>query len=172
MKLDKVVAFDLSTEGLNPMQDRIIGITVKTATEERIFAERDEKVMLKQFWDYIKQKEFSRFVTFNGWRFDWKMLLLRSIKHRVKMVDIRESHVDLREVVFGSNLDERKIKGKLCDFQDLLGINFVNNGYEKMHMSLLWDDKARQLRGLNEFLLRDVKVTWKLYEYVKEAGLI
>lgn len=164
--MNKIIVFDLATEGLEPFKHRIIGITTKTEEEERIFTERDEKKILEQFWLYITEKGFNKVVGFNSENFDIPMLIIRSIKHKIKMdEDFRKKSIDLRQLIF--NGEQRK--GKLEDFKELLGINFEENGYRKMHMSLLWE--ARHLTKLRDFLSRDVKITWCLYEYVREAGL-
>jgi len=62
-----------------------------------------------------------------------------------------------------------RMKGKLEDFQGLLDIQFPESRYAKMHMSVLWE--AGDLTDLQQFLLRDVKITWKLYENMEVAGL-
>lgn len=163
--MNNVIVFDLSTEGLEPLKHRIIGITTKTATEEKIFTHRDEKKVLEDFWSYINENEFEKFVGFNSNNFDIPMLIVRSIKHKVRMYNIKEKSVDLRNKIFG---DEHK-KGTLHNFQELLDIKYVEEGYAKMHMSLLW--QAGHLKDLKEYLLRDVRITWKLYENLLEVGL-
>ncbi len=163
---NNVLIFDLSTEGLEPVKHRIVGITIKTALEEKIFTHRDEKEILKQFWEYVDRKNFDKIIGFNSDNFDVPMLIVRSIKHNIHLINIRERFIDLRRIIFG---EERK-KGTLQDFQNLLGIEILENGYAKMHMSLLWE--AAHLKNLEEYLLQDVRITWKLYLRVREAGLI
>ncbi len=162
----KELIFDLSTEGLEPVKHRIVGITTKTALEERIFTSRDEKKLLEDFWIYMKEKNFEKIVGFNSDNFDIPMLIIRSIKHNIKTINIKGKSLDLRKVLFG----EQHKKGTLQDFQNLLGITFVENGYSKMHMSLLWE--VNTLKNLEENLLQDVRITWKLYLRIKEVGLI
>ena len=168
MSQKKVLAFDLSTEGLNPLKHRIIGITVKTAKEELIISYRNEKEMLQHFWAYIKQGDYDVLTGFNSLALDVPMLITRSIKHRVKLAsNFLEKHIDIRKVIIGkSNIKS----GKLDEFRELLDIKFPESHYQKMHMSLYWE--SMDIAGLNEFLLRDVVITWKLYEHMQGANLL
>lgn len=160
--------FDLSTEGLEPLKHRIIGITTKTETEEQIFTDRDEKKMLEDFWNYVESCSFDKLIGFNSSAFDVPMLIVRSIKHKITIPNLNDRLVDLRKLIFG---DEERRKGTLEDFRELLGINFSNCNYRNMHMSLLWEQRY-EFTKLKEFLLRDVVITWQLYKHIEEAGLI
>ena len=167
MEKNNYCVFDLSTEGLEPLKHRILGITTKTEDEERIFTQRDEKALLSEFWAYVEAKQFQRLIGFNSDNFDVPMLIVRSIKHKVEIPCIKDKLVDLRKVIIGYT-EHRK--GTLDDFKDLLEISFFDSRYRNMHMSLLWE--TEDIPKLREFLLRDVKVTWQLYEHVSGAGLI
>lgn len=164
--MEKTLVFDVSSEGLDPLRHRIIGITTKTLTSERIITERDEKKLLENFWAYIRRNQFEKIVGFNSSNFDVHMLIIRSVKHKVAFADLRGKLYDLRKAIFG----DEHARGTLREFQELLELNFPESRYRKLHMSLLWE--APQLTELREFLLQDVKITWKLYEHVSEAGLI
>lgn len=164
---EKVLVFDLATMGLEPIKHRIIGITTKCDFEERIFANRDERLLLVMFWEYVRSMKFTKLVGFNSDEFDIPMLMVRSVIHKVPMADVIHDSVDLRKVVF-NGLGNKC--GKLTEFQELLGIEFPESRYRKMDMFLLWS--TPELHDLEQFLLRDVKVTWSLFEHTKEAGLI
>lgn len=165
--LKQSVVFDISSEGLDPLKHRICGISVKTSQEEQIFAERDEKIILERFWSYIEQNLAKKIVGFNSDNFDIPMLIVRSIKYNVSIPDIEGKTIDLRKIIFK---EIENPKGKLSDFKELLGMEFPESGFKKMHMSILWEDKS--ILDLNQFLLRDVKVTWKLYEHMVGVGLV
>ena len=62
--------FDLSTEGLEPLKHRIIGVTTKTETEEQIFTDRDEKKILEDFWNYVESCNFDKLIGFNSSSFE------------------------------------------------------------------------------------------------------
>lgn len=160
------IVFDISSEGLEPIQHRIIGISVKTALEERIFTSRNEKHLLEMFWAYLKNKQFDKLIGFNSDNFDVPFLIVRSIKHKIPILNIRDKSIDLRKILFG---DQHR-KGTLTDFQHLLGIEIVENGYAKMHMSLMWE--RDNMHNLKECLLNDVRITWKLYLILRRIGLI
>lgn len=164
MESSKAMIFDLATEGLEPLKHRIVGVTIKTTNEEKIITNRDEKILLEEFYKFIEVNNFDKIVGFNSQSFDIPMLTIRSIKHKVTMPNLKGKLIDLRNALAGDK------KGTLEDFQQLLGITFFDSRYKKMHMSLLWE--ADKLPKLEEFLLRDVKITWQLYEHVKGAGLI
>ena len=159
-----VIVFDISTDGIELLKNRIVGITTKSATEERILTYRDEKKILEEFWHYVNS--FQKIAGFNSSNFDVPMLIIRSIKHKIQIPNLKDKLVDLRNIIFGGY--ERK--GKLEDIQQLLEISFFDSRYKKMHMSLLWE--ANNIPKLKEFLLRDVKITWQLYEHIEGAGLI
>ncbi len=165
--LKQSVVFDISSEGLDPLKHRICGISVKTSQEEHIFAERDEKTILERFWSYIEQNLARKIVGFNSDNFDIPMLIIRSMKHNVSIPDIKEKTIDLRKIIFK---EIEKPKGKLSDFKELLGMEFPESGFKKMHMSILWEDKS--ILELNQYLLRDVKITWELYERLIGVGLL
>jgi len=164
--MSKAIVFDLSTEGLESLKDRIVGITTKDELEEKIFTHRDEEKILREFWSYVALGDYDKIIGFNSHQFDVPFLIMRSIKNKVRISkQFRNRSIDLREAV---GLQDKK--GKLKDFQEMLGIEFPAIGYGKMHMSLLWG--ASDIKNLREFLLRDVKVTWALYAHMAEAGLV
>jgi uncharacterized protein YprB with RNaseH-like and TPR domain len=167
MNKENVLVFDLATMGLEPIKHRIIGITTKCGTDERIFANKDEKALLVAFWEYVRSMRFTKLVGFNSDEFDIPMLIMRSVIHKVPIDDIIHRSIDLRKLVF--NGINHKC-GKLVEFQELLGIEFSESRFRKMDMFLLWS--MPELYELREFLLRDVKITWILYEHTRESGLI
>ncbi len=166
-KMKDMVFFDIGTKGLKPFEDRIIIITLMYGDEEVIFTNRDEATILKQFWKYLRRNNFKKIVGFNSDVFDIPMLVIRSIKHRIKMMDLTGRSLDIRKVII-SDRDNRK--GKLQDFKKLLDIEFEPSGYYKMHASILWEDPDN--KELREFLLQDVRITWTLCRRLIEVGLI
>ena len=164
----KALVFDISSEGLEPLQHRIVGITIKTELEEKIFTDREETKVLVDFWKYLNDNNFEMIIGFNSEGFDVPFLLVRSVKYGLKMANVKDKFMDLRKMIFG---DEHR-KGKLQDFQNLLGIEKLKSGFAKSHMSLLWDEKARHIENLNDLLLQDVRITWELYLKMKEVGMI
>lgn len=168
MNENNAIAFDLSTEGLEPLKHRILGIMVITSIEELIFTNRDEKKLLEDFWAYIIKNNFNKIVGFNSHNFDVPMLIIRCIKHKINIPNLKGKLIDTRKIIFG-NQENRK--GSLDDFRELLGIQFTESRFNNMHLSLLWDS-SYELPKLKEFLFRDAKVTWELYKNLEGVGLI
>ena len=157
------VVFDISTEGLEPTKHRIVGVTVKTEKEEKVITSRDEKEVLYRFWAFLREGRFDAYITFNGDHFDIPFLIIRSIKYNVPVFDLLQKSVDMRQILFnGSGL-----KGKLCNFYEVLGMEQSKTGFSKQHMSVLWEEP--QLLKLKETLLEDVKLTWELYKRYAEV---
>lgn len=163
---NNVLVVDLSTEGLESAKHRIIGISVKSEKEEQIFAYRDERLLLVEFWNYLKKHKFSRIVGYNSDYFDIPFLVVRSILNGVDMLELKGVSCDVRRILFRN----QKAKGKLSDFKHIVELPENKKKYSKMHMSLLWD--CYDLPDLQEFLLEDVRITYALYQKVKEAGLV
>lgn len=161
------IIIDISTEGLEPLKHRIIGITTKNHKEEKIFTHREEKTVLQQFWNYIQQNNFQKIIGFNSQYFDIPFLITRSIKYKIQIPNIGNKTQDLRIILSCGNQRQR---GKLTDYKKLLDIQFPDYGYGKMHMSLLWENT--NLPELKQTLLQDVKITWQLYLHLNEAGIL
>jgi DNA polymerase elongation subunit (family B) len=107
-KIDEnVLVFDLSTEGLEPLKSRIIGITCKDNTGERIFAKRQERELLVEFWEHITNGNYTQIVGYNSDDFDLPFLIIRSLKYGVKMCQIIRNSIDLRKLVFYGNNNRR-----------------------------------------------------------------
>lgn len=158
------VVLDIETTGLNPLQDRIIAIGLKTKKCEAIFIENDESVMLDNFWNHLRQFDYFRLIGFNV-PFDARFLILRSLLHRIKVIDIWGKLVDLRWIL----LHDKYAKGTLNDFGVFLGIGTKYNGFEGAHAQILWQQgKASEL--LN-YLSRDLMMTFKIFVRCEEIGL-
>jgi DNA polymerase elongation subunit (family B) len=164
-RTDNVLAFDLATTGLNLLQDRIVAIYCKTETDEFIFT-GNERLLLVRFWMLVRSKGFEKIIGFNINYYDLLLLLIRSMKYKIAIYDIRDKVVDMRHIYLNGQVFN---KGKLSDFEKLLGINYPDSPYCK--------SDVQRLNGycppdLKEFLLRDVKSTWIMYEHARASGVI
>lgn len=65
----KHVCFDIETERLDPLTHRVTAIGIKTYDEERVFINKDESLLLKEFWNYLWGKDFM-LIGFNSKTFD------------------------------------------------------------------------------------------------------
>ena len=125
--------------------------------------------MLEEFWDYVSTGLYldKKLVGFNSDAFDVPFLIIRSIKNKVTIPNLRGRLFDVRKLIFRG---DRYQKGTLEEFRALLGWPPADSRYKKMHFSLLWD--TDNLPNLKQFLLGDVRLTWQLYKIVSEAGLV
>lgn len=164
--MNNPLVFDVASTGLEPLHDRIIGITCKALHEERIFTSPDEKIILEEFFAYVSSNNFDAFVGYNNLHFDIPMIRVRCLKHRVVVPDLVTQAVDLRRILF----DREKIKGKLSEFGEFLGLKFPEVDFTKRNISLLWENhRSKELRS---FLLQDVKITWELFINAREVGIL
>jgi DNA polymerase elongation subunit (family B) len=162
------LVYDICTTGLEPIKDRIIGITCKTKTEEVIITESDEKQIILRFLTYIQRRNIDAVVGFNNNNFDNIFLRVRALKYASPMYILRRiQFIDMRKIIF--NGYEFK-KGKLKDFQELFEIEYAESRYTKSDMSVLWDTPDAE--SLKDFLMQDVRFTWRLYLRAMEVGLI
>lgn len=162
------VIFDIETTGLNPVKDRITAIGVKNGFGEDALIDKDEKYILEEFWKMVRRKyPYLRLVGFNCLSFDIPFILIRSFKHGVKVFDIRGKVIDLRYVLSHGN---RYQQGKLEEYAKLIGLSTKYNGYNGSDAVKLWE--ANKLNELREYVLSDVKITFGVYQRVKEVGLL
>jgi DNA polymerase elongation subunit (family B) len=127
----------------------------------------DERALLCAFWEYVRARKFSKVVGYNIDQFDLPMLIIRGLKHGIAIGSIVKNSLDLRKKVFFGADNHR---GKLWEFQELLGIKFPYSRFHKTDMYLMWS--TPDIFELQQFLLRDVKITWQLYVQAREAGLV
>lgn len=71
----------------DPKYSKVILICVKPINQEvKVFHNEDEKQLLTEFWDYMKNNfTNTTLVTHNGYKFDIPFLILRSCIHNVKI---------------------------------------------------------------------------------------
>jgi len=162
------IIFDIETMGLDPLNDRITAIGTKQGKKEIIFTHEDEKVMLDEFWDYLRGWKLNeiRLIGFNSYPFDVPFLLIRSLKHNVKVVDIRYKNLDLRRVMINGSYK----KGTLEDYAILVGHYGKFKGMDGPVVAMLW--KQGKTKELVKYLVQDLKMTYALYQRLEEIGLI
>jgi len=161
------IIFDIETLGLNPLKDRITAIGIKTKNQEKIITHKSEKAILTEFWAYLRRTHPFRLIGFNNFEFDNNYLIIRSMLYRIKVLDINYKSIDLRKKLMGWN---KYKQGKLEDFSNFLGYEPKYNGYCGSHIPLLWKDN--KIDELMEYLKQDIRMTWKIYEALKEIEYI
>lgn len=163
---EKILVFDLSTTGLRPLNDRILGITCKSLDEEKIFSSENEQELLERFWNYVEKNGFNKLVGYCIHSFDIPMLNIRSLKYCITIPPVIKESIDLRKVLF-NGMNQH---GRLIEFQELLGIRFPQSHFQKRDMFLMWTNP--DIYDLREYLLRDVKITWNLLMQARSAGIL
>lgn len=162
------MCFDIETTGLDPFSSRITAIGVSNGFGTDAMVDKDEKYILEKFWEGVRRKyPYIRLVGFNCQGFDMPFLIIRSLKHNIKVFDLKGRIIDLREVLSNGN---RYQKGKLDDYAKLIGIEQKYNGYSGFEAIRLWNEN--KLDELKEYVLTDVRITHKLYERMKETGIV
>lgn len=164
----ETICFDIETTGLNPIQDRITAIGIKTSGMETAIIDEDERNILEKFWELVGWKyPYIRLVGFNCQGFDMPFIIIRSFKHFVKVSDVRGKVIDLRLVLSHGN---RYQQGKMEEYAALIGLKGKHNGYDGSDAIRLW--KEDELEELRKYVLSDVRATYGIYERVKGVGLI
>ena len=164
---------DKTEDALSPINGRVIAIGMKFLKEELIIMEEDEKLLIQQFWDKIRElnKRFSviRYVGFNIRDFDFYFIINRSLHHNVEIVRPGNSvFIDLREHLtlfrtYGKS-------GKLDDYAKLIGVAGKYKDLKGEEVPLLW--KKKQFEEIREYLRQDLFMTHALFERCKNIGLI
>jgi len=167
----KYIIYDIETSGLSPLKDRIVSIGIKTKEDERILMNDDEKKLIEEFWDYLKnhKKKYGSFVLvgYNSVAFDLYFIKIRSAYHKVPVMPIEKykEHIDLYWVLtpYGSR------KGKLDDFCNLFGFPAQ---YESMGDAVpkAWKDKNYEL--IIKHNEDDIRRTYQLFRVCLENNLI
>ena len=100
-----------ASRSLDPNYSRIILIGIKLNNELRLL-EGDEKDILNEFWNIIKENNNARIVTHNGYKFDVPFIIVRSIINNIKIPleinlnpwnMIRSNHIDTM-LIFSQNV--------------------------------------------------------------------
>jgi len=162
------VCFDIETTGLDPFSSRITAIATSNGFGTDAIVDKDEKFILEKFWEGVKRKyPFIRLVGFNCQGFDMPFLIIRSLKHNIRVSDLNGKIIDLREVLSNGNKYQ---KGKLDDYAKLIGIGQKYKGYSGFEAIRLWNEN--KLEELKEYVLNDVEMTHNLYKRMKETGIV
>lgn len=159
---------DIETMGLAPTEDRILSIGILNIEHEEpvIFYGEDESLVLKQFWNAVKNAD--ELITFNGDVFDIPFLIKRSLIHNVKISQIKKS-IDLRKVCnsFFYSYD-KYTKGSLRFWGEVLGFEIKTE--DGSNMKDFYEKK--DWTKIKEHNIEDLKMTKALYERCKNCGVI
>jgi len=165
---------DVETTGLHPLDCRItaIGVSFLDGSPIRIFTDKNEESLLKEFWKIMAGHNVERLIGFNL-EFDWSFIKLRSMKYGIKVPHFRkyEGRLDLQAL-----LNSYSKKGKLTEYCDFFGIEHSHDDLKGSEMPKLWTDfeignDYQSLEKIIVHLTEDVKRTAKLFEIVNKLYL-
>ncbi len=163
--------YDLETNGLNSMEDRITCISILDL-EGNIpmsFYGENESMILKQFFNAIKNT--TELISFNGLAFDVIFLLRRALINKVPFPTNWKSirQVDLKKIVNGFFYSYNKYeKGTLNDWSNILGMN----GKETPGSEMKEAYEKKDWKKIKEHCEEDVVITKALYNRCKECNII
>lgn len=162
------LVFDIETTGLEMNTDRIICICVHNiqAKEKKTFMNLDERIILEEFWGYLRKFEAVRLIGFHSEGFDIPFLIRRSLVRKVRVAFFQS--IDLRKVANGFFFSYNAYqKGDLKFWADVFGIPVKTNGGDMM-LKLFVD---KQFKEIEEHCLEDVNITHQLFLRCKECGM-
>jgi len=154
---------------LDPNYSQIILIGTKIQDEMNFFS-GEEKTMLQEFWSYVKEKQPTKIITYNGYKFDIPFLLLRSYMHTIKVpININmnrwnmnsSNHFDVmlffshNEIFLNPNLE---ILGKMHGIE-IPGEQISGRDIEKLYAQ-------NQLDTINEKCKHDLEILEQLFEKI------
>lgn len=167
----KYIIFDIETTGLTPLNDRVVSIGIKTKEDERILMNEDEKELIQEFWDYIRnhKKKYGAFclVGYNSVSFDLHFIKIRSLHHSIPIYPIKkyDEHIDLYWIL----TPYKSRRGKLDDFCNLFGIpaEFESKGNA---VPKAWEEKNYDL--IIKHNEDDIRRTYKLFRLMLENNML
>lgn len=163
-------------KGLDPAFGRIVCIGMihydepkKTIINEKTYTNKDEKKLLKEFWDYISINNiYFRTITFNGLEFDLPFMYTRTIYHGVHMTvtpELRKfsyhPHFDLMQALQYWKYGAFK---SLAFWMWYFGITDLKKG-DSSKIKEYWD--AGDIAKITEHCMVDCHGVLRLYQKVK-----
>lgn len=155
------VILDIETTGLEPFKDRIVGIGIKTEVLEEIKVGDNEKELLEWFWGI--QGRLDNIIGWNIDRFDLWFIRIRSIKHNVKIKELRS--IDLFKILFPENFQRWK---SLNDVSE----SFFGERKDKSGQMIQEAFLNKEFDKIKEYLKNDLNLTYNLYKRLYECEMI
>lgn len=161
------IVFDIETDGLSPIENRIVMIGIKTEKEELIITSDNEKEIIEEFWQYLKQNNVSMLIGFNIRSFDIPFIISRTFKYGIKATNLKYKLFDLRRAF--NYYFNSYAKGTLEQYSELINSGSKYKGIKSSMIPELW--KNKEVDTIRKYLLQDVRMTWEVYERFKECNL-
>ena len=168
-----IAIIDVETTGLDPLNSRLVAIGIGHKDEIKIITNDDEEQMLNEFWGFVNVNAIDKIVGFNV-GFDWLFLKLRSLKYGLKIKHFANytGRIDLRTILNGN----KYAKGKLTDYCKFFELDVPEDDLKGDAVPTLWEQYTmgdnNALEEIKKHLGYDIERTLKLYELIKNCGLI
>lgn len=157
--MKKQIIFDCETTGLDPMDSRVVCISINEIGTEQIktFIDINEKKVLEDFWAEVGND--SELIGFNSDGFDIPFIVKRCLINKVRMNSFKNT--DLRKSVNGFWYSYNgRSKGTLSDWAKILGMKIETDAGSAVPL-LFVEGKYDEIKMHCE---EDIKITKKLYE--------
>jgi uncharacterized protein YprB with RNaseH-like and TPR domain len=161
---------DIETTGLDPsINGRVTCISTYNMSNNQVvsFVDKDESLVINQYWEYVNSLNVPTLVTFNGTSFDLPYLVHRSIVRGIRIS--KYTQIDLRQIANSFFLSyEKRVKGSLGYWASVLGIEQKTpDGFEMVRLFA-----EGRLDEIKKHCEEDISITKKLFERLQMCGLI
>lgn len=155
---------------INPIDSMIIGIGLRYQEKNIIISNKEEKEILKQFWEewknIKKDKPIIPTIGFNINNFDIPFLVGRSYINNIKIYPFSlKEIIDIRQKIQGYK--PGKTRGKLKEYGNILGnkITIDNNQIPNLY-------KNKNFDKINEYLEQTLELIDNMYKRAQETNII
>ena len=164
------IIFDIETTGLfDSLFERVLSICTHNTDngEIKTFTGEDEQKILTDFFSYLSSLEDPILFGFNSESFDLPFIVRRAVVYKKRIPNF--GSVDLRKKANGYAYSRNaSTKGTLRDWANVFNIPIQTDAGSEMFK--LYKDK--RFGEIERHCLEDIKVTTKLYEHIKETGIL
>ena len=140
-----------------------------------------EKKMLEKYWNYIRETQFNKFITFNGGGFDFPYMMIRSAYLGIPIEYIQlgpdwkveEFHIDLmKQLRFNQWSASGALTSRKLDYYTKRFLNKTSKSNE-VHgkkVSILF--REGKIKEIADYCVDDCEIETELYFHLKDLKLI
>ena len=170
--MDKQISREMRC--LNPLYSKIICICLKPKDKETIILSSDnEKELLEQFWDIVK--DYHLFITHNGYGYDIPFIIIRSTINKIKpKVNINSNKFQMAtsnhfDTMLYFNQNGVFINPRLDIVAKTCGIDIPKNRFDGREIERLY--KKGEIEQIKQHCKEDVEITENVYLFIKNKIL-